>query len=459
MKLCLGFYQVVTRVPDVFKLSFPRAAERLLAVFEVFNINVSGLSVPIACVGLGSYSNKMLFTILFPFVIAAVIAFGSVGYAVLSARMAATPETDRKSRTSAATESDRKSPFKDGRLLALPYLLILSFLVFPMVSCTAFRAFDCEEFDDGKTYLRADFAVECWSSAQHESAVALALIGILLYPVGVSLLYIVLLRIAEKAILEERPTALSTALGFLTLDFDKSYFWWELVEAWKKLFLVGFCVLIVPGSILQLMIAFVFSLLCMLATAVASPFLSDVDDSVAKALGFALTAVFFFALVLKVVAATDSLGDQLGVQLEREFKVDFVIISASMTIAVALALAVTVFMAMQQLVRAARTPVIKLKSTHRRPALTEDSGMSWHLFLSQCASRLELRASPRPKHDLTSDPVDPCLQYLEHWTGSVRDHQAAAHAVASGRLHLSRRGCSPICGSTPQLAELLLTCD
>ena len=118
-------------------------------------------------------------------------------------------------------------------------------------------------------------------------------------------------------------------------------------------------------------------------------------------------------------------------------------------IAVALALAVTVFMAMQQLVRAARTPVIKLKSTHRRPALTEDTGMSWHLFLSQCASRLELRASPRPKHDLTSDPVDPCLQYLEHWTGSVRDHQAAAHAVASGRLHLSRRGCSPICGSTP----------
>ena len=37
--------------------------------------------------------------------------------------MAAAPETDRKSRTSAATESDRKSPFKDGRLLALPYLL------------------------------------------------------------------------------------------------------------------------------------------------------------------------------------------------------------------------------------------------------------------------------------------------------------------------------------------------
>ena len=136
----------------------------------------------------------------------------------------------------------------------------------------------------------------------------------------------------------------------------------------------------------------------MLATAVASPFLSDVDDSVAKAFGLALTAVFFFALVLKVVAATDSLGDQLGVQLEREFKIDFVIISAGMTIAVALALAVTVFMAMQQLVRAARTPVIKLKSTHRRPALTEDTGMSWHLFLSQCASRLELRASPRPKH-------------------------------------------------------------
>ena len=34
-------------------------------------------------------------------------------------------------------------------LAALPWQLLLTFLVAPMVSSSAFRAFSCEEFDDG----------------------------------------------------------------------------------------------------------------------------------------------------------------------------------------------------------------------------------------------------------------------------------------------------------------------
>ena len=92
--------------------------------------------------------------------------------------------------------------------------------------------------------MRADFAVQCeWydsvresyhSTPEYDSVRALAVVGILLYPVGVSLLYAVLFHKARRAILDEKPTALSRALGFLTLDFEKTFFWWELVEAWKK---------------------------------------------------------------------------------------------------------------------------------------------------------------------------------------------------------------------------------
>ena len=48
------------------------------------------------------------------------------------------------------------------------------------------------------------------------------------------------------------------------------------------------------------MIAFFFSLICMLATAVASPYASVVDDYVAKVCGFSLVATFFFVIVIKV---------------------------------------------------------------------------------------------------------------------------------------------------------------
>ena len=72
-----------------------------------------------------------------------------------------------------------------------------------------------------------------------------------------------------------------------------------------------------PGTILQLLIAFFFSLLCMLATAVASPFVSDVDDSVAKAFGFALVGVFFVSVVIKVNVLTEAVDDYLVGSCER----------------------------------------------------------------------------------------------------------------------------------------------
>ena len=53
---------------------------------------------------------------------------------------------------------------------------------------------------------------------------------------------------------------------------EPTYFFWELLEAWKKLFLVGFLVLILPGTIPQLVIAFLFSLIFMLLVSTAQPF-------------------------------------------------------------------------------------------------------------------------------------------------------------------------------------------
>jgi hypothetical protein len=151
---------------------------------------------------------------------------------------------------------------------------------------------------------------------------------------------------------------------------------------------VGF-ILVIPGidvgSVLQLVVAFVFSLICMLVTAVASPFKSVADDYTAKAVGFALVAVFFFSLVIKVNVLTESLDVYLTGRLRTHFKFDIVVVTAGLTIAVALALVVTTAVAIQQLVHAAQTPVIKLRSTSGRPGLTVARGITWHLFLSQCA--------------------------------------------------------------------------
>jgi hypothetical protein len=120
----------------------------------------------------------------------------------------------------------------------------------------------------------------------------------------------------------------------------------------------------------------------MLLTAVASPFKSVVDDAIAKAFGMALLAVFFFALVIKVSVLTEAVEDFIPNKMRYNFEYDFVVVSAGMTVAVALAFIVTACVAIQQLLKAARTPVIKLRSTSTRPALTVDPDIIWHLFLS-----------------------------------------------------------------------------
>ena len=84
--------------------------------------------------------------------------------------------------------------------------------------------------------------------------------------------------------MQEKPTALSKALGFLVRDFDVQFMWWELLMAWRQLWLVGFAVLIAPGSVQQLVISFLVSLVYMLICAVSMPF----KDKVRAGLGLGL---------------------------------------------------------------------------------------------------------------------------------------------------------------------------
>jgi|TARA_B110001469_G_C9579265_1_gene287278 hypothetical protein len=59
--------------------------------------------------------------------------------------------------------------------------------------------------------------------------VRVAIIAVLLYPVGIPLMYLLLLIAARRAIVKERPTRLSTALSFLHRDFVPRLYWYEII--------------------------------------------------------------------------------------------------------------------------------------------------------------------------------------------------------------------------------------
>ena len=67
--------------------------------------------------------------------------------------------------------------------------------------------------------MRDDLRIQC-GSPEHGDATSLAYLAIVLYPVGIPLLYLLLLRSARGAITMDRPTHLSSALSFLHRDFE-----------------------------------------------------------------------------------------------------------------------------------------------------------------------------------------------------------------------------------------------
>ena len=72
-----------------------------------------------------------------PVVIATVILLGFLAFPIVKGLFALDHRWYRRGRP------------KEMLLAALPWLLLLVFVVSPMVSSAAFRAFSCEQFDDG----------------------------------------------------------------------------------------------------------------------------------------------------------------------------------------------------------------------------------------------------------------------------------------------------------------------
>lgn len=262
LKLVLGFYQIATKVDEVYEVNMPAAVR---VVMEVFKIGVSfGLGSTadvLTCLGLGGFLRRMLFWMAMPITIALIIFISCLARLVLTCRLSST----------ALLES------------SLPHILKLLFIFYPIVTNTAFEAFSCYTFDANtnstRAFLVSDVDIECtygWggSKTYHErhsivTAVAYAAVG--LYPIGLLVLYSILLFCCRKAIQSGKHTALSRATSFLHREYEPAFYYWELLEMVRRVFLVGIMVLIERGTVTQLVIGTTFSLVFLLIQVLVQP--------------------------------------------------------------------------------------------------------------------------------------------------------------------------------------------
>ena len=142
--------------------------------------------------------------------------------------------------------------------------------------------------------------MEC-NTDEHSSAVMLAWVAVLVYPIGL-LLATALLLGYHKAEVQgtSPPTKLSKAIHFLYGPYKPDAYYWELVEMARRFLLVGIAVIIQPGTIVQLTFATLLSLIYNIVQHEISPYAGAADNFIGAASSFSLTVLFFSCILLKL---------------------------------------------------------------------------------------------------------------------------------------------------------------
>ena len=128
-------FATATSISAIYQVTFPPASEYVLSSFELLNLDLGGMGLPLACFGLHRIGNRLWYSIVAPFAIIAL----TLALFVLKGpppRRAGEPTPSR---------------FTD----AIPVILYVSFFVSPAVSSQAFRAFNCDCFHLNATHGKA----------------------------------------------------------------------------------------------------------------------------------------------------------------------------------------------------------------------------------------------------------------------------------------------------------------
>ena len=236
IKILIGFFQIASRVENVYEIYLPADVRSLLQHLRI-SISLGIEGVPLSCVGADGYVNRLAFWMWAPILLVGFAAVCVSVHVLLTCRLpltlmvshrphAAAPSVQNgTSLMLAANASQRRLFLFAERMMAI--ILRIAFLTYPIVTQIAFEAFSCFTFEDGTGFLIADVLIEC-NTPRHTHAKALASVAILIYPVGLFVLNAVLLYNVRAAIRSGKRTRLSRTLFFLHREYAVDYFWWYL---------------------------------------------------------------------------------------------------------------------------------------------------------------------------------------------------------------------------------------
>lgn len=190
---------LATRVDTVYEVTLPANVQQFLGYLSFgISFGLGSTTQVLTCLGVGSFHSQLVLWMLLPPVLIGAIIVGCVVRLVYKRTLSCIALVEH----------------------ALPIVVRLLFLLYPLISNVAFKAFSCyPAFDDGTRYLIVDVWVRCSSPDEYMSIHTTAWWAVSVFAFGLLALNAVLLFLAREAILKQKPTTLSNAIKFLFREY------------------------------------------------------------------------------------------------------------------------------------------------------------------------------------------------------------------------------------------------
>ena len=181
VRILISFVQVLSSLGVVFSIPYPAFFDRVVAYMSVFSLDIFTV-MPLGCTVDLNHDHYLLMRTLIPI---ALLCLSSC----YRRRLMLLADRDKQNGLPRKAEADEALADQ-----LLTYNFVLVYLLFPSTSANIFATLQCETLDDPahSRFLRIDFAVNC-DTAFHQLMMAYACLMILIYPIGVPVLYLYLL--------------------------------------------------------------------------------------------------------------------------------------------------------------------------------------------------------------------------------------------------------------------------
>ena len=287
----------------VVSVQYSPAYKKFLAALSVVNLNL-GYILSLSCVVETNFYDRLILVTIAPVAV--------LGALAITCRVAML----RNGHLDKAIARNKR--------LSVGFFLLF-FVVYSSVSYTIFQTFVCDPLDSGVTYLRADYALLCWTRT-HIRFMTYAGIMVLVYPVGIPAVFVWALfknRDSIKGVAETpdrtqcinrnginseggtTDSSLLEAIKDLWAPYNRNRYYYEVIECGRGITLTGLAVFIYPGSTAQVAIELLLAFAFFSISEMLSPFAEPLNAWLYRSGTWVIFLGMFLALLLKMDVADE----------------------------------------------------------------------------------------------------------------------------------------------------------